>query len=401
MHNGTPTTRRALATLLVAGLLAAACGSSDDDADDASASDSASASASASDSATAPETSDSISSTDDVGSSSGVADESDESDESAGDDTENDTEEETEPATGTGAADEEPVGDPDATRTVSHLLGESEVPVNPQRIAVLGRRGTLPILLDLGFEPVGAIDASFLFGDPFHPLIMDEAGEAGVEPIPFAADGPNLEEVALLQPDLIIGNLREYEAVAEQLQQIAPVIALQWNFIDPIANVRNVASLMGVPDEAEELIADYEAQLAAAAAATTDVGTVSIAGFFSPDDLRVYRDLNTLGQIVARLGGELVPTEEQLPLGPDVGVTYISEENIDVLSGESLITFVNLDPETRAAYDEEIARNPLVQALPGFQNDRVLEVDPQLVFGSAGLQGLRVVLDQLVTFFAN
>ncbi|MEM1333993.1 MAG: hypothetical protein AAGG08_11080, partial [Actinomycetota bacterium] len=149
------------------------------------------------------------------------------------------------------------------------------------------------------------------------------------------------------------------------------------------------------------LIGDFDAQLAAAADSVTDPGTVSIAGFFAPDDLRVYRETNTLGQLVLQLGGELVPTVEELPLGPDIGVTYVSEENLDVLSGEKLITFVNINPATRAAYDAEIERNALVQALPGFQNDQVLEIDPQLVFGSAGLQGLRVALDELAAFLAS
>lgn len=287
-----------------------------------------------------------------------------------------------------------------ATRTVTHLLGESEVPVEPERIAVLGRRGTLPILLDLGFEPVGAVDASPLFGDPFHPLIMDRATAAGVEPIPFGADGPNLEAVALLQPDLIIGNLREYEAVAIELQQIAPVIALEWDFVDPVANVHNVAELMGVPDEADALVAGFEADLAAASGAATFDGTVSIAGFFGPDDLRVYRGGNVLGQLVTDFGGQLVPSDEQLPLGEDSGVSYISQENIDVLSGDRLISFVNLSSELRSAYEEQ-TENPLVQALPSFQNEQVLEIDPQLVFGSAGLEGLELVVSQLAEFFAS
>lgn len=290
--------------------------------------------------------------------------------------------------------------DPDATRTVTHLLGEVEVPATPERIAVLGRRGTLPILLDLGFKPVGAIDASFLFGNPFHPLIMDRATAAGVEPIPFAADGPNLEAVALLQPDLIIGNLREFEAVAAQLQQIAPVIALQWDFANPISNVHKVADLMGVPDAADALVADFEADLAAASEASDTVGSVSIAGFFGASDLRVYRGSNTLGQLVVDLGGQLVPTEQQLPLGNDPGVNYISQENLEVFSGERLISFVNHGSELRGAYDDQI-QSPLVQALPAFQNDQVLEVDPQLVFGSAGIEGLRVVVGQLVQFFTS
>ena len=39
-----------------------------------------------------------------------------------------------------------------------------------------------------------------------------------------------------------------------------------------------------------------------------------------------------------------------------------------------------------------------MQALPGFAAGRVLEADPQLAFGAAGVTGIRTTLDQLVAF---
>lgn len=311
------------------------------------------------------------------------------------------------PAPPTSVAEEEEVEEaptePDEsatpdTRQVEHEFGTSDVPVDPQRIVVVGRRGTLPILLDLGFEPVGALDASFILGQPFHPMITDRTDAIGVEPIGSADRTPNIEQVAALRPDLIIGFSRDFGEGSEELAQIAPIVGIPWNFSDPLANVTTVGAVMGVEDDAAALVADFEAELQAAAESVQSPGTISIAGLFAPDDLRIYRSGNLLGQLIEQLGGEIVPTVEELPLdAEDAEVNSVSIERIDLLSGERLISFVNLGQESVDAY-REIEAGALVQALPAFQNDQVLEVDPQLVFGTAGIAGLRVVLAQLVDF---
>lgn len=299
---------------------------------------------------------------------------------------------------------EPPTNEPDAapqTRTVEHALGTSDIPVTPERIAVVGRRGTLPILLDLGFEPVGALDASFIFGQPFHPLVTERTDEIGVEPIARGDSGPNVEQVALLAPDLIIGNVRDFEQVQDELPQIAPVVGLRWDFADPLANVATIGGLMGVEDQAAALVADFDAEFATATEVTPSPGTVSIAGLFGVEDLRIYRSANLLGGLIVGFGGQIVPTDADLPLDPaDPEVNRVSLENIELLSGDRLISFVNFGSESREGY-EEIVSSPLVRALPAFESGRVLEVDPQLVFGTAGVTGLRVVVSQLVDFFAE
>ena len=150
------------------------------------------------------------------------------------------------------------------TRTVEHELGTSEVPVDPQRIVVVDRRGSLAFLLELGFEPVGALDATWLFGQPFHPLIAERAKAAAVAPIDDT-DGPNLEQIVALEPDLIIGNVRDMGETSDELAQIAPTIGLAWNFADPLANAVAIGNALGRADEAQALVDEFQASLAAAA----------------------------------------------------------------------------------------------------------------------------------------
>ncbi|MDY7102099.1 MAG: ABC transporter substrate-binding protein [Actinomycetota bacterium] len=285
------------------------------------------------------------------------------------------------------------------TRTVEHELGTSEVPVDPQRVVVVDRRGTLAFLLDLGVEPVGALEASWLFGQPFHPAIADQAEAAGVEAID-GTDGPDVEQIAALEPDLIIGMVRDMAGTEAILAETAPTIGLSWSFANPIDNVLMIGAMMGMEEEAEAVAGELSTALEEAAANATDAGTVSVLGLFGPDDIRVYRAGNLYGQLIQDLGGEVVPTEEELPLVDGEDVTYISLEQIGVADGEKVISLVNLSSEEEGAH-LEVVEQPLVQALPAFQSGQVLETDPQLAFGAAGVTGLHLMLDQLAEFLGS
>jgi iron complex transport system substrate-binding protein len=302
-------------------------------------------------------------------------------------------------ATATPTTEPGPADTP-ATRTVEHELGTSEVPVDPQRIVVVDRRGTLAFLMELGFTPVGALDATWLFGEPFHPLIADQAAAAGVQPID-STDGPNVEQIALLEPDLIIGNVRDMAETPDELAQIAPTIGLAWNFADPLANAVTIGEALGRGEAAQALVDRFEEALGAAAAATADPGTVSIVGLFATDDIRIYREHNLYGVLTERLGGQVVPTEAELPYDPeDNEVNAISLEQIGLASGARVISFVNLAAESDAAY-RALASDPLIQSLRAFQSGQVLEADPQLAFGAAGTTGITAMLDQLVAFYGG
>ncbi len=292
------------------------------------------------------------------------------------------------------------------TATVEHALGTAEVPVDPRRIAVVGRRGTFAILLDLGLEPVGALDATFVLGQPFHPLVQEEADAAGTQPIALADAGPSVEQVAGLTPDLIIGAAVDLEDVYPELQAIAPTVGIDWDFVDPLANVRAVGAAVGRAAEAEEMAAAFDAEVEeraaeVAASGTVSIGTVSIAGLFAPDDLRVYRSGNLVASIAGRLGAQVVPTEEELPLDPaDPVLSDISLEQLGLLDGDRLISFVNLGEENDATY-RDLLTLPVVQAVPAIASGQVLELDPQLAFGTAGMEGLRVLLDEVAGFLAS
>jgi iron complex transport system substrate-binding protein len=77
---------------------------------------------------------------------------------------------------------------------------------------------------------------------------------------------PDLEAIAALGPDLILGLSYEVDPIYDQLTAIAPTVV-----IDPpdgeralFALQRSLAVVVGVEDELDERLADYDARLAAA-----------------------------------------------------------------------------------------------------------------------------------------
>src|SRR5687768_9019713 len=83
---------------------------------------------------------------------------------------------------------------------ITHSMGTTEVPDNPQRIVILTNEGT-EALLAAGIKPVGAV-RSWL-GNPWYAHIQPLM--EGVEVV-GEESAVNLEVIAALQPDLIIGN---------------------------------------------------------------------------------------------------------------------------------------------------------------------------------------------------
>lgn len=94
---------------------------------------------------------------------------------------------------------------PAAPHKVKHAMGETEVPANPKRVVILTNEGT-EALLSLGIKPVGAVKS--FTGNPWYDHI--KADMEGVTVLGEEGQ-PNIELIASLKPDLIIGNKMRQE----------------------------------------------------------------------------------------------------------------------------------------------------------------------------------------------
>src|SRR5699024_1795199 len=88
----------------------------------------------------------------------------------------------------------------------------------PENVVILTNEGT-EALLSMGVKPVGAVKS--WLGDPWYDHIADEMEDVEVVGMESQV---NLEAIAELQPDLIIGNKMRQEEVYEKLNAIAPTV---------------------------------------------------------------------------------------------------------------------------------------------------------------------------------
>lgn len=146
-------------------------------------------------------------------------------------------------------AGDAPAGD---THELEHAHGTTAVPEDPQRVVVLE-----PVQLDtavaMGVTPVGAAVANEELGVPAY--LGDEA--ADIATVGTVAE-PNVQKVAALEPDLIIGTESRHAALYDQLSDVAPTVFMA-SQADPWKdNVAFTAAALGDPDAGDELLAEYE-----------------------------------------------------------------------------------------------------------------------------------------------
>lgn len=139
------------------------------------------------------------------------------------------------------------------TITVKHAMGtEDQAPADPKRVVVLTNEGT-EALLELGIKPVGAVKS--WTGDPWYHHIKDEmkdVKEVGLE------GEPNIEAIAELKPDLIIGNKMRHEKIYDKLEKIAPTVfseTLRGEWKD---NFSLYAKAVNKEEKGKEILEDFD-----------------------------------------------------------------------------------------------------------------------------------------------
>lgn len=140
-------------------------------------------------------------------------------------------------------------------QVIKHGMGETCVPINPQRVITLDPF-SVENALALGIQPVGVAMSSDWFEDRdyLHDSLSD---------VEMVGDfyQPNLEKIVSLKPDLILG-LTLDEKIYPQLTQIAPTVLFdfessgQWKDI-----LTHNAATLAMTDVATQVMAAYRDRL--------------------------------------------------------------------------------------------------------------------------------------------
>ncbi len=264
-------------------------------------------------------------------------------------------------ASGTaGAPEEKP-----ATRTVDTLYGEVKVPTSVKRVVAFGFPEDTA-LADLGITPVGR--DSYIPELPLYDKVL--------KPVPVVTDEsglPDLEKIAALKPDLIVGDVpiadkEKYRAVVEKAAKIAPTTIFAWKTAagNWPAEVAGVAQAVGRTAQLAELKAAYEKKAAAIKKQYADVLADHTVDLVSGDasSWYLYDATSSHGKVLAAAGARFGAAKDLT-----AGFTKYSTEKYGVLDTTGIV-LVEAASVSDAA---PVTGNPVFAALPAATAGHVFE----------------------------
>jgi len=282
--------------------------------------------------------------------------------------------------------------------TVTHKHGQTVVPAEPERVVVVGFTEQ-DILLALGVTPIATTE---WYGEqPYAvwPWATPKLGDAKPEVIK-APDKLPLEQIAALNPDLIIGtNAGLTEDVYDSLTKIAPTIANSGEYASdwfepwPTQTVM-VGKALGKEAEAKQLVDDLEQRFADTAAAHPQFAGVPAiflqAPYYEGNAIAYQDGLST--DFLTDLG--FVVPKELTAYASEEAQAYIPVEKLDVLDAGDVLIWATENDAAKA----QLAENKLFGRLEAVQAGRSLYTGPVLAGAIyfATVLSLPYVLDTLV-----
>lgn len=274
-------------------------------------------------------------------------------------------------------------------RDVNHAMGTTNVPDEPKRVVVLTNEATEAVL-ELGVTPVGAVKS--WFGDPWYPFLGDQL--EGVEQLGTELD-VNLELVASLQPDLIIGSTKRHEDIYTQLSAIAPTVYVV-NATDFQKNMVTYADALGKAAEGDASLADYNADLEKLKKALGEAAneTVSVVRFV-PGQMYAYQIKSFSGLVLADIGFGRPGIQAEEAFAAPIGRESIPDMDADKLF---YLTFDTGNGEGLALRDEMLS-DPLWAELSAVKNERAFDVDDGIWATSQGILAARAMLKNIADIY--
>ncbi|MFE5593457.1 ABC transporter substrate-binding protein [Streptomyces sp. NPDC056549] len=267
-------------------------------------------------------------------------------------------------------------------RTLTHALGTTELKTAPKRVVVLDV-GELDNVVSLGIEPVGYAPSE---GDDGIPGYL--AKDAGTPKSVGTINNLNLEAIANLQPDLILGSQLRAADKYDELSKIAPtVFSIRPGFTWKENYLLNAAALDRTA-EAKTKLAAYETK---AKQLGTDIGpdkpTVSMVRYL-PGKIRLYAKASFIGTILEDTGLPR-PKNQQI----DELAAEISPEKIDEADADWIFTGVY--GEAKATKKDSAQANPLWKNLKAVKAGRANDVPDETWYLGLGVTAANSVLDDL------
>jgi len=287
------------------------------------------------------------------------------------------------------AEDKTPAADT-TSYTVKHAMGETTIKGTPKRIVVLTNEGTEAVLA-LGIKPIGAVKS--FTGDPWYDHI--KADMEGVTVLGEESQ-PNIEMIASLKPDLILGNKMRQEKVYQQLSAIAPTVFSETLRGEWKSNFSLYAEALGKKTEGEQVLTDFDKKIEDFKAKAGDKlnEKVSVVRFMG-GKTRIYLSDTFTGIIFKQIGIARPETNYK-----DTFVEEITKERIPEVDADMMLYFTYETGDDKGNKQaEEFMNDPLWQNLNVVKNKKAFKVDDAIFNTAGGVRAANLMVDELYNIY--
>ncbi|TYR81300.1 iron-siderophore ABC transporter substrate-binding protein [Priestia megaterium] len=283
----------------------------------------------------------------------------------------------------------------DQAYTVKHAMGETKIPKTPERVVVLTNEGT-EALLAMGVKPVGAVKS--WLGDPWYDHIKGDMVDVEIVGTELEV---NLEKIASLKPDLIIGNKVRQEAVYDKLKVIAPTVFSEGLKGDWKENFSLYAKAINKEDKGNEVLQQFDDHVASVKEKLGDKVNqeVSVVRFLAGTSYIYYTD-SFSGVIFDQLGFKRAEEQKEL-FKPDNKLgnfaIKVGKEVIPKMDGDLLFYFTYAPDGDQKAMDtaKEWTSEPLWKNLGAVKSENAYEVSDAVWNTAGGVIAANKMLDEL------
>lgn len=273
------------------------------------------------------------------------------------------------------------------TIKITHRYGETEVPVNPEKVVILDL-GTLDIMTVLGADVI-ALPKSNL------PSYFDKYADEKYTDIGTLKEF-NIEKINELQPDLIIIEGRQ-ESFYEELSKIAPTIGLGTINNDFIGSLKNNTEVIGKifdkEKEATKELEKIEKDLAEIKTKVEASGKNALMTMVSDGTMSVYGKSSRFSIMYNELGFKVADDNiTDGSHGQTISYEYLLEKNPDYLF--VLDKGVILKGEQQPA--KEIIENDITKKMNAYNNKKIIYLDTETWYlGGSGLMATQNMINEI------
>ncbi|GAX38401.1 iron-siderophore ABC transporter substrate-binding protein [Nodularia sp. NIES-3585] len=280
---------------------------------------------------------------------------------------------------------------PSQCRIVKHLMGETCVPNNPQRI-IAASESTLEAALILGLKPTAT--TNYAQQTDYLKARFETSASVGLDSRQLS-----LEKILTIKPDLILAtdDYGEQQELYDRLSQIAPTVIGKWwdgKSIRWKECFQLFAQAFGKTSEAEEIVNAYNQRIAELQQQMGDRlpnTVISIVEIY-PDRIRLFgktKIVSMSSTILEDIGFPRPPSQEE---GMDISLESIGDADGDI------IFLMARDPE--AQLYQQVLNHPLWKQLNAVQAGKVYTVEDSY-WGGSGYIAANLILDDLFKYLVE